>query len=116
MDLFIAGKGKIRLGAGGVVGEGGEASVYASGDLAFKIYTDPSKMIPPAKIRELAALTAPNIVRPQALLLDRQNHPVGYTMRRVRDAAVLCQLFNRAFRERHGITPDAMLALVRKLQ
>jgi hypothetical protein len=116
MDLFIAGKGKIRLGPADFVGQGGEASVYASGDLAFKIYTDPNRMIPSAKIRELAALTASNIIRPQALLLDRQNHPVGYTMRRVSDAAVICQLFNRAFRERQGITPDAMLALVRKLQ
>jgi serine/threonine protein kinase len=116
MDLFIAGKGKVRLGPADFVGQGGEASVYASGDLAFKIYTDPSKMISPAKIRELADLTAPNIVRPQSLLLDRQNQPVGYTMRRVRDAAVLCRLFNRTFRERQGLTPDAMLALVRKLQ
>lgn len=116
MELFIAGKGQVHLGPADFVGQGGQASVYASGDLAFKIYSDPNAMIPPAKLRELAALTAPNIVRPEALLLDRQNRPVGYTMRRVRDAAVLCQLFNRAFRERRGLTPDAMLALVRKLQ
>src|SRR5260370_27240623 len=37
-------------------------------------------------------------------------------MRRVPDAHVLCQLFNRAFRERHGITPEAMLRLVRKMR
>src|SRR5438128_3342277 len=105
MDLFIVGQGKVSLGQADFVARGGEASVYARGEVAFKVYTDPRKMLPPAKIQELSALTHPSIIRPQTVLLDGRNHPVGYTMRRVPDAHVLCQLFNRAFRERHGITP-----------
>src|SRR5262249_20853743 len=54
--------------------------------------------------------------RPQAILLDAKNRPIGYTMGRIRDAHVLCQLFNRAFRERKGITPEAMVMLVQKLR
>jgi hypothetical protein len=116
MDLYIAGQGKISLGQADFIAQGGEASVYARGDLAFKIYTDPKKMIPLAKIQELSVLGQSHFVRPQAILLDRKNRPMGYTMRRIQAAHVLCQLFNRAFRERKGITPAAMLALVRKLQ
>ena len=64
----------------------------------------------------LPVADVPEILRPQRVLLDARNRPVGYTMRRVRNAHVLCQLFNRAFRERLGIAPEAMLALVRQLQ
>src|SRR5689334_22819686 len=102
MDLFIAGQGKVSLGEADFVARGCEASIYARGDVAFKLYTDPRKMLPPAKIQELAALARPCIIRPEAILLDGGNRPAGYTMRRVRDAHVLCQLFNRAFRERLG--------------
>lgn len=116
MDVFEVGKGRVSLGQREFVGQGGEASVYARGDRAYKIYTDPGRMIPPAKIQELGVLSLPNIVRPEAVLLDAHNRPVGYTMRRVGAAHVLCQAFNRAFRDRHGLTPDRMLGLVRKLQ
>ena len=73
-------------------------------------------MIPAAKIGELSALTLPDILRPQDVLLDNGRQVVGYTMRSVPDAVVLCQVFPRAFRERRGVTPDTMLRLVRALQ
>src|SRR5947199_212129 len=59
MEFFIVGQGRVRLGQADFVGQGGEASVYARGDLAFKVYTDPRKMLPPAKIQELSVLTDP---------------------------------------------------------
>lgn len=116
LDLFIAGKGKLRLGQRDFVGQGGEASVYARDDRAYKIYHEPAKMIPPAKIQELSVLSLPYIIRPEEVLLDSRNRPVGYGMSRVREAHVLCQAFNRAFRDRHGLTPDRMLALVGEVQ
>ncbi len=116
MDIFIKGKGKVSLGQGDFVAQGGEGAVYAKGDTAYKIYGDPGKMIAPAKIQELSALSLPTIIRPCDVLLDRSNMPIGYSMPRVRDAVALCQAFTRAFRERNNLTPDAMLALVRKLQ
>src|SRR5687767_8681336 len=99
MDLFIQGQGSVRLSQADFVAQGGEGSVYARGDRAFKVYSDPAAMIPPAKIRELSVLTDDRIVRPREVLLDAKNHPVGYTMRRVPDAVPLCRLFTRAFRE-----------------
>jgi hypothetical protein len=116
VDLTIQGGRRVRLERGHFVAQGGEAAVYARGDLAFKVYLDPGRMIPPAKIAELARLTLPNIIRPQAVLLDGSGQPVGYTMRRVPDARVLCQLFPRAFRERHGVTAEITLGLVQRLQ
>src|SRR5579871_3587968 len=116
MDVFIRGKGRVCLNQADFVAQGGEGAVYARGDTAFKIYSNPGKMIPVAKIQELAALTLPNIVRPQEVLLDTRNTPIGYTMRRVKDAVALCQLFPRAFRERQGLTPEAILKLVQQFQ
>ena len=116
MDVFIKGKGKIGLGQGDFVAQGGEGAVYAKGDTAYKIYADAGKMIPVAKIQELAALSLPTILRPCDVLLDRGNTPIGYTMPRVKDPVSLCQAFTRAFRDRNNVSPDAMLALVRKLQ
>jgi hypothetical protein len=116
MDVFVRGKGKVSLGQGDFVAQGGQGSVYAKGNMAYKIYADPAGMIPVAKIQELSVLALPTIIRPQDVLLDRSNVPVGYTMARVKDAHALCQVFTRAFRDRHNLTPDRMLALVRKLQ
>lgn len=95
---------------------GGEGSIYARGPTAFKVYNDPKKMIPVAKIQELSVLTHPAIIKPEELLLDSKNDAVGYTMTYVRDTYALCQLFTKAFRDRNKVTPDMALALIRKLQ
>lgn len=116
MKLYVQGKGPVRLEQADFVAQGGEASVYARDDLAFKIYTDPRKMIPTAKIQELSVLTHSNIVTPRDILLDQANTPVGYTMLRVQRAEPLCRLFTRAFRDRKGVSPDAVIALVRRFQ
>jgi hypothetical protein len=116
MELFIQGGGKVRLNPPDFVAQGGEGAVYAQGDIAYKIYHDPARMIPLGKIQQLAALDAPPFIRPLEVLLDLRNRPVGYTMRRVRDAFGVCQLVTRAFRERRGVTPDAMLRLALKLR
>jgi len=115
MELFLNGA-SIRLTQAEFAAQGGEGAVYVRGDTAYKIYTDPSRMIPAAKIRELSVLTDPRIIRPQEVLTDADGQPVGYTMRRVQDATPLCQLFTRAFRERRGVTTDMVGRLVRRLQ
>ena len=116
MKYTIRGKGEIDLQPSDFVAQGGEGSVYARGDTAYKIYADPAKMISPAKIQELAALTRPNIIRPLDALLDLKNRPAGYTMRRVQNAVTLCQLFPRAFRERNGLTPENIVKLTARLR
>jgi hypothetical protein len=116
MELYIQGKGAVRLEQNDFVAKGGEGSVYARGKTAYKVYADPSRMIPAAKIKELSVLTDADIIRPEEILLDAGNVPVGYSMRRVQDANALCKLFTRSFRERKGVSPRQILALVRAFQ
>ena len=116
MKYTIRGKGEIDLQPSDFVAQGGEGAVYAWGDTACKIYADPGKMIPAAKIQELSALTRPNILRPLDIVLDTKNRPVGYTMRRAQNAVTLCQIFPRAFRERQGLTPEAIAKLAEALR
>jgi hypothetical protein len=115
MKLTTKSNGRVTLTDADFRAQGGEGRVYVKGALAYKIYDDPARTIPEAKLGELAALTAPNIVRPLDLLFDRRR-PVGYTMRHVERAHPLCRLFPPAFRKRVGLGPDAMLALVERLR
>lgn len=115
MDVYKQGK-KVRLTQAEFKAQGGEGAVYVKDGTAYKIYADPSKMIPPAKIGELSTLTLPEIIRPQDVLTDAKRAPIGYTMSSVADAFVLCQTFPKVFRDREGLTPDLTMRLVRQLQ
>ena len=116
MDVVIKGKGRFSLNQKDFVAAGGQGKIFRKGNTAFKLYDDIRSMIPVGKIMELARLTLPNIIRPQDVLLDSKATPIGYTMRFLKDSYALCQLFPRAFRERMGVKPAAVLKLVRKLQ
>lgn len=116
MKYHIKGKGPVDLTQKDFIAQGGEGSIYARAQTAFKVYIDPQRMIPVSKIQELAVLTHPSIIKPEEILLDSHNNPVGYTMRFVKDTYALCQLFTKAFRTRNNITPAMMLDLVKKLQ
>lgn len=113
---FVQGKGEIKLAKTDFKAQGGEGSIYVKGATAYKIYADPSRAIPRAKIGELSVLSQPNIIRPLELILNGKNVPVGYSMHHVRKSIALCQLFPRAFRQRNNITPEMTLGLVRRLQ
>jgi hypothetical protein len=116
MDIYLEGKKKITLTRADFKAQGGEGSVYVKGKTAFKVYADPAKMISPGKIAELTALTQPEIIRPQQILTDAAQTPIGYTMDCVPKGIPLCQTFAKAFRDRERLTPDRMLRLVRALQ
>ena len=112
----LQGGGEVNLTPRQFLAKGGEGAVYAKGSVAYKIYLDEKKMIPPAKIKELSVLQHPNIIRPELLIFDKRKKPVGYTMKLLKDVLPLCQLFTKAFRQRHSITPEKMIELVQKLQ
>ncbi|MCA1621621.1 MAG: hypothetical protein LC795_20590 [Acidobacteria bacterium] len=113
---FVQGGGEVRLAKSDFKAQGGEGSIYVKGAHAYKIYTDPRRAIPPAKIQELSALTQPNIIRPLEVLLDAGNRAAGYSMRAVGRSYALCQLFPRAFRQRNNLTPETALRLVRRMR
>ena len=112
MQLHVQGKGPVTLTDKDFVAQGGQGKIYAKSRWVYKIYTDPAKMIPAAKIQELAVLDSEHIVRPQDLVLDQANRAIGFTMKRVAGAVPLARLFTNDFRNRHGITPEITLKLV----
>lgn len=115
MKVFVGTKA-IELTKSHYVSSGGEGQVFAKDGVAYKIYTDPSKMIPPGKIQELSAISDPNVIRPLEVIVDQKKHPVGYSMRFIKDTYALCQLFTKAFRDREGIDHSTMFELVQRLK
>ncbi|HWS89066.1 MAG TPA: hypothetical protein VN282_18995 [Pyrinomonadaceae bacterium] len=113
---YIQGGGEVRLNRSDFKAQGGEGSIYVKGAHAYKVYADPGRAIPAAKIQELSALDRPNIIRPLELLLDARNRAAGYSMRAVGRSYALCQLFPVAFRRRNNLTPETALRLVRRMQ
>jgi len=97
------------------IAKGGEGEIYAKNGVVYKI-CDPGKMIPEAKIAELAVLTDPHIIRPEEVLLDTSGQPVGYTSKFVDNCYVLCQLFTKAFRLRNNVGPDTVFKLVQQMR
>jgi hypothetical protein len=117
VKVIVQGQGEVSLTQKEFVASGGQGSIYARGTTSYKVYHDPNVMPPTGKITELAAIRDPNVIKPERLLLDpKKNTPIGYSMRFIRDAMPLVQVFTRAFREREGLDHPKMLALVRSLQ
>lgn len=116
MKIFIKGQGEVDLDKNDYIASGGEGSVYAKGNTAFKIYLDENKMIPVSKIQELAILTHPNIIKPEKVICNSKAVPIGYTMKMLKDSYALCQLFTKAFRDRNNISHQIMFDLVKNLQ
>jgi len=115
-NIVVKGKGKETLNKTDFVASGGEGSVYAKKGIAYKLYTDPSKMIPEGKINDLSVLTEPYIIRPLDVIMDAKNTPIGYTMRYVTDTYALVQLFTKSFKQRNNLTGKEIFDLVQKLR
>ena len=96
---------------------GGEAAIYYKGGVAYRIYHDTSKMIPVAKIKELIAVTAKNVVKPLDIIYDAStNDAVGFTMPFLDDVEPLVRFFTATFKQAQGITPAMSVQLVKALQ
>jgi hypothetical protein len=115
MKVRIKGGGDVNLTKRNFLASGGEGEVYVHNGMAFKIYSDPSKMIPEAKIQELAGIKDPKVIKPLDIILKR-NKPVGYTMSYLHNTYSLCQLFPKAFKQRNNLTPKKVLKLVQGMQ
>jgi hypothetical protein len=116
MKYSVKGFGDIDLGNKNFVAKGGEGSVYVKGKTAYKIYEDPANMIPEAKIKELSVLSDSRFIKPESLVLDKKNRPVGYSMKYVKDTTPLARLFTKTFKQKNNITPEKTIELTKKLQ
>ena len=69
---------RVRLPAQAFVAAGGEGSIYARGDVAYKIYDDPARAIAAGKIAELARIAHPAVLTPRELLHSEDGGaPIG---------------------------------------
>ena len=115
MKYFIRGKNEVILNQNNFVSKGGEGSVFRKGKVSYKIYEDPNKMIPEAKIKELHLIKKSNVIKPQDIILDKRNTIVGFTMDWV-NGIPLCKLFTNDFRKRNGVTEDTTMQLVENIK
>lgn len=115
MKVFVNGK-SINLTKNNYKGSGGEGTVYCKDSIGYKIYHDPKKMIPPAKIHELSKLSLPNVLGPKDVLLDSQNQPIGFTMPYIDNVEFMCKLFVKSYRNKNGISPQNIADLVKAMQ
>ena len=116
VTVNVRGKGTVKLSEKDFLSSGGEGKIYRKGKTVYKVYLDPKKMIPIAKIGELAALDRPNIVRPREVLQNSKGIPVGFTMEWVPNNVALCRLFTNDFRNKNSITPESTVKLVDAIQ
>ncbi len=116
MKVFVKGGSEKNLTKNAFLASGGEGQVYVLNNVAYKIYNDPSKMIPVAKIQELQTLTSPNIIRPENVVLNAKNNPIGYTMKFVKNTNPLCKIFTKSFKSRNSLKREDIIELVKKFR
>ena len=95
--------------------QGGEGSIYVKNGTVYKV-CEKGKMIPEGKFQELSVLNKPNIIKPEQVLLDSRNKPVGYTMKLVHNAVPLAQVLTKSYREREGLTVQDMSKLIQSVR
>ncbi len=115
MDVWVEGK-RIRLTRNHFVAQGGEASVYAHKGMAYKVYHDETKVVDSEKIAELNRIASPRVIQPEVSIFSQEGLRLGYRMRHVPNAYACCQLFPKAFRQRHGITQSGIERLVLQMR
>jgi len=116
MQYFVRGKtNKINLSKTNFLARGGEGTIYRIGKTIYKIYEDVHKMIPEAKIHELAQVKSNCVIKPLEIIVNENNVLSGFTMSYV-DGESLCKLFTNSFRDRNNITNDTITELVNNIK
>ena len=107
----------ISLGDKEYLAQGGEGVVYRKKNLAYKIYHEPTKMIPEQKIRELQSVQIPNVLAPIDIIYDPKTHKaIGFTMPYLSSSEYLSRLFVKTFKKQNGITPEMVVDMVTMMQ
>lgn len=114
MKYTEQGVGSVDLGQDEFVYPGGEANVFKKGKTIYKIFHNPSKIIPFSKIQELSVLNKTNIIKPKNVILDGKNKTVGFTMDLV-DGVPFSRLFTNGFRKDNNVNHKSIIKLVENM-
>lgn len=114
-NIIVEGMGKITLADNDFLTSGGQADIYVKGDTVFKIYLDASKMIPTRKIEELQSISDLNVLKPEHIIYDAKNKPIGYTMEYKKNTHPVCKLFTKAFKDRNNVSNDMVNDFLEKM-
>jgi hypothetical protein len=96
---------------------GGEASIYTNGGMAYKIYHDEKKTLPPQKISELSQIKNPAVIIPEEVIFDASTSaPIGYTTRFIDNAEPILKLFTRTFKDQNNIDHQMVADLIKQMQ
>ena len=117
---------KIKIGNGGVItltdkfyfASGGEASIYVTNGMAYKLYHEPTKkQLPLQKMKELATINNDQVIIPQELIYDAKNgNPLGYTTKFIVDAEPILKYFTKTFKNDNNISFLMIIDLIKKMQ
>lgn len=114
-NVIVEGMGKITLADNDFLTSGGQADIYVKGDNVFKIYHDATRMIPTKKIEELQLITDVNVLKPDHIIYDSKNQPIGYTMEYKKNTHPICKLFTKAFKDRNNVSNDMINDFLEKM-
>jgi len=114
--ITVDGVGKVVLTDQDYLAAGGEASVYVKGNMAYKLYHDPARMIPLDKIKELSAITNTNVLKPKHILYDNSGTALGYAMDFKKDTHPICKLFTRSFKQKMNISNQDITEFIEEMQ
>lgn len=104
---------KIHLTQKNFVSAGGEGSIYAIDNKAFKVYRERKKIIRQNKINELKLINSTSVIKPEGLIHNHDTYTsVGYQMDFIKNTTQICAIFPRAYRDQYKITPENILKLI----
>ena len=113
--IIVEGVGKVTLADTDFLTSGGQADIYVKGDVVYKLYQDAAKMIPTRKIDELRTITDVNVLKPEHIIYDTKNKPIGYTMEYKKNTHPICKLFTKSFKDRNNISNDMVNDFLEKM-
>lgn len=117
MKVYVGNQNQaLTLTQNNYLAAGGEGTIYVKDRIAYKIYQDPKKMIPTAKIQELSVIRDNHVIKPEDIIYDPSRQPIGYSMPYLSNTTALCQIFPRSFRERNNIDHHQIFDLVKQFQ
>lgn len=114
----IVNKTEVTLTDKNYIAQGGQGTVYVKNNVVYKIYHDPSRLIPENKIEELQVLKdLDNVIIPFMSIIDPKTYKrIGFIMKYVDDTEFLCKLFVGNFKKENNISNQMIVDLVEQMQ